>query len=173
MRELAEFAFAAVCCLWIVLTVVCQVPSRAAGRIRGRDVFALVPQWSFFAPTPGMQDIVVVHRYRTVDGGLSRWREVAAGAPSGQPLCAVWNPHRRHAKAVLDATKNLMQLAAEGRRPEEIQLSVPYLALLTYVSAQLCPQERRATQFALVVQRSSAFQDPPSVAFVSALHAID
>jgi hypothetical protein len=173
VRELAESAFAAVCCLWIVLTMVCQVPSRAAGRIRGRDVLALIPQWSFFAPTPGMQDIVMVQRYRRVDGDLSQWREVTADAASSPPLCAVWNPHRRHAKAVLDATKNLMQLAAEGRRPEEIQLTVPYLALLTYVSAQPCPEERLATQFALVVQRSSAFQDAPSVAFVSALHAID
>ncbi|WP_181787130.1 hypothetical protein [Streptomyces phytophilus] len=174
MPGLAGPAYAALCALWIVLTVACQPHSRVAAKIRRYDFFALIPRWTFFAPTPGTQDFVLLRRYRTRDGRLTRWRETAGTAAGGRPLCAVWNPARRHTKALLDAAQSLMELASQGRRPEEIELTGPYLALLAHVSAQPCAEEPRAAQFALVIQRSSAFGEAaPSVAFVSSLHTID
>ncbi|MFD5817747.1 hypothetical protein [Streptomyces sp. NPDC127038] len=174
MRSWTGAAYAAVCSLWLVLTMVCQARSRWATRIRKYDVFALIPRWTFFAPTPGMQDFVLLHRDRTPDGRLTQWRELTGAAAGARPLRAVWNPDRRHSKALLDASQNLLQLASQGRRPEEIELSAPYLALLAHVSAQPRPEEPDATQFALVVQKSSALEEAvPAVAFVSSLHAID
>ncbi|WP_407561341.1 hypothetical protein [Streptomyces sp. 184] len=174
MRESLVPVYAAVCALWIVLTLVCQTRSRLATKIRSYDFLALIPRWTFFAPTPGTQDFVLLRRYRTSDGRLTRWRETPGTAAAGRPLYAVWNPARRHTKALLDAAQSLMELASRGGRPEEIELTAPYLALLAHVSAQPCSEEPHATQFALVIQKSSAFaESAASVAFVSSLHAVD
>ncbi|GGY59900.1 hypothetical protein [Streptomyces omiyaensis] len=174
MREAAGLGFAAVCSVWIVLTLVCQGRSRVAAAIRRHDVFGLIPLWTFFAPTPGTQDYVLLRRCRTADGRLTQWRELGGADATGQPLCTVWNPARRHAKALLDAAQSLLELASRVGRPEEIELSAPYLALLAHVSAQPCSEEACATQFALVIQKSSAYEEAvPAVAFVSSLHEID
>ncbi|MFF4542420.1 hypothetical protein [Streptomyces aureus] len=174
MREVVGVVFAAVCCLWLVLTLVCQARTRVAAVVRRHDVLGLIPLWTFFAPTPGMQDYVLLRRYRTFDGRLTQWRELADAPAGGRPLWAVWNPARRHAKALLDASQGLLQLASLGRRPQEIELSAPYLAILAHVSAQPCSEEPCAAQFALVIQKSSAYEEAvPAVAFVSSLHEID
>ncbi|WP_326798686.1 hypothetical protein OG946_27610 [Streptomyces sp. NBC_01808] len=55
-----------------------------------------------------------------------------------------------------------------------MELTAPCLALLAHVSAQPCSEEPHATQFALVIRKSSAFEGAaPAVAFVSSLHTVD
>ncbi|XHM65333.1 hypothetical protein ACE6JH_35455 [Streptomyces nigra] len=65
-----------------------------------------------------------------------------------------------------------MKLVAEERHNREIELSVPYLALLNYVSELPRLDENCLTQFALVASQSSAVNKSPTVIFVSSLHAI-
>lgn len=166
-RVLALFFFA-----WLVVTCLCQVQSRLQDRLRQSDLFGLIPRWHFFAPRPAMQDFVLVFRDRTPSGALSPWRETPHPSISHPLLCAVWNPGRRHIKAVTDTTIELMKLVAEERHKREIELSVPYLALLNYVSELPRLDEDCLTQFALVASQSSAVNKSSTVIFVSSLHAI-
>lgn len=170
MRALAEDGLASLFALWLLATVLCQAPSRIQNWLRRGDVFALIPRWHFFAPVPGMQDFVLVYRDQTADGAISPWREAPSVPVSRQPWCAVWNPGRRHTKAILDITKELMQLITEQRNKREIELSIPYITLLNYVSSFPRLEENCSTQFALVMGKSSATPEPPSVVFVSSIH---
>jgi hypothetical protein len=173
MHRLAEWALAGLFISWALATVLCQVPSRLQNWLRQSDIFALIPRWHFFAPTPGMHDFVLVYRDQALDGSLTMWREVPGVSVTRQPVCAVWNPGRRHTKAMLDITKELMQLITQQRQKREIELSVPYLSLLNYVSCiPRLGTEDQYTQFALVMSQSSATEGPPAVVFLSSLHEI-
>jgi hypothetical protein len=172
MLQLAEVALAVLFILWSLATVVVQPPSPLRDWFRRSDVFALIPCWHFFAPTPGMSDFSLVYRDQAADGSVSPWREVTGVTVTRQPFCALWNPGRRHTKAMLDITKELMQLITQDRQKWEIELSVPYLSLLNYISALPRHGEDRFTQFGIVMSSSSATADPPVVVFVSSLHAI-
>lgn len=173
MRAFAELALAGFFVLWLIATAAFQAPSRLQDWLRQSEIFALVPRWHFFAPTPGVQDFTLIYRDQAADGSLSPWREVPVVTVPRQPINALWNPSRRHTKAMLDITKELFQLIAQNQDETEIKLSVPYLALLNYVSRLPRLGVDRFTQFALVMSNSSATTDPPAVVFVSALHEIE
>ncbi|MFF0292213.1 hypothetical protein ACFYST_03485 [Kitasatospora sp. NPDC004614] len=172
MRPLAEVLLAGLFVSWLLATALCQAPSRVQNRLRKADVFGLIPRWHFFAPRPGTQDFVLVFRDQASSGSLSRWREAPRLPVSRLPLCALWNPGRRHTKAMIDITVELMNLVVDDRNKKEIELSVPYLALLNHISGLPRLDGECLTQFALVATQSSASTEPPEVVFVSSMHAI-
>ncbi|MFI9176083.1 hypothetical protein [Streptomyces lincolnensis] len=120
-----------------------------------------------------MQDFTLVYRDLTQDGQVSPWCEVPGIRITKYPLCALWNPGRRHTKAMLDITKDLMQLLDDAPGEREIQITVPYLALLNYVAALPRLDSSCSTQFALVTTKSSATAEGSGVIFASSLHSMD
>lgn len=83
----------------------------------------------------------------------------------------IWNPGQRRKKALFDIAQELTGGAsAWDSDPELIKLSVPYLLLLTYVSASGRYALSRSRQFALV---STSRRSEPTVLFVSGLHDLE
>jgi hypothetical protein len=119
---------------------------------RSRDVFLLLPMWTFFAPNPGSTDARLLWREALGSRHFGPWHELSP--PRSHPWRAFWNPNRRIQKAIADAGGLLAQGASEA---ESTTLTIPYLLLLKYVAAQAGSPHAIARQFA-VVQTSG---EPP------------
>jgi hypothetical protein len=125
---------------------------------RSRDVFCLLPIWTFFAPNPGTTDTRLLWREALGSGHFGPWHELSP--PRSSLWRAVWNPERRVQKAIADAGGLLAQGVGES---ESAILTIPYLLLLNYVAAQTGSPHAIARQF-VVVQTSG---EPPEFDEVS------
>jgi hypothetical protein len=119
---------------------------------RSRDVFCLLPIWTFFAPHPGTTDTRLLWREALGHQHLGLWHELSP--PRWSLWRVVWNPDRRVQKAIADAGNLLTQ---GGGEYESTILAIPYLLLLKYVAAQPGSPHAIARQF-VVVQTSG---EPP------------
>ncbi len=119
---------------------------------RSRDVFLLLPMWTFFAPNPGTTDTRLLWREALGSRHFGPWHELSP--PRSHPWRAIWNPNRRIQKAIADAGG----LLAHAGEAESTTLTIPYLLLLKYVAAQTGSPHAIARQFA-VVQTSG---EPPA-----------
>jgi hypothetical protein len=124
---------------------------------RSRDVFCLLPIWTFFAPNPGTTDTRLLWREALGSGHVGPWRELSP--PRWSPWRALWNPDRRTQKAIADAGGLLAQHRGDS---DSVQLTIPYLMLLRYVAAQCGSPHAIARQF-VVVQTTG---EPPDFAEV-------
>lgn len=119
---------------WLGLSAICQIPCGFTRRLRVMDLAGLVPHWTFFAPTPGTCDYYLLYRDdQLLDSSLTAWREISL-CDNRRPWHLLWNPRKREKKALFDLTTALLR-EVQLEHLETIQLSVPYLALLTYVSS--------------------------------------
>ncbi|MDB6136434.1 MAG: hypothetical protein JWM59_4677 [Verrucomicrobiales bacterium] len=158
--------------LWFALSVVAQVSDRCLRTLRRYDVLGLIPAYNFFAPTPGTLDYHILVRDLSSDGELTGWRELPY-LPS-TPWAFVWNPGRRHNKAIFDVMKDLAAWINElGPDKASIYLSTPYLTVLDHVSALPRAEAATKTQFLLMSsrRRQGAGVDVAPV-FLSALHPL-
>jgi hypothetical protein len=119
---------------------------------RSRDVFCLLPIWTFFAPNPGTTDTRLLWREALGHGHFGPWHELSP--PRWSLWRVVWNPERRVQKAIADAGGLLAQGGGES---ESTVLTIPYLLLLKYVAAQNGSPQAIARQF-IVVQTAG---EPP------------
>jgi len=156
--------------VWLLLSAACQIPCRFTTRIRKFDLAGLIPNWPFFAPVPGTCDYYLLYRDELADCSLTDWREV--------PLCddrrfwhVIWNPRKREKKALFDLTAALMGEVSEDK-PELIQLSVPYLAILTYISSIPRLYRARGTQFLLMMTDEMSIGTTPEPIFLSEIHLL-
>src|SRR5262249_31136977 len=114
----------------------------------------------------------LLYRDRTSDGKLSPWREVPGERPQ-RGIAAFWNPGRRHNKALVDVTLELARLGqAVGDRVEALALTVPYLAVLNFVSEAPRIDCDCETQFLLMTSDRRRRGAKPEVLLVSALHPL-
>lgn len=155
---------------WLLLSALCQVPCGLTSRIRAYDLAGLIPVWPFFAPVPGTCDYYLLYRDELADGSLGNWREI--------PLCderqswhVIWNPYKREKKALFDLTTALL-MEAKPEAIEAIQLSVPYLSILTYVSSLPRSYAARSTQFLLMMTDEQRIGLVPEPIFTSAVHPL-
>jgi hypothetical protein len=172
MRTYADLFVALLFAVWFLLTAVGQLGVPLARRIRSWDVCMLLPSFRFFAPTPSVHDLHLLYRDHLASGGVTRWYEVPAARPP-QWINPVWNPGRRQNKALFDTTQHLARQINENRAsPKAIVVSIPYLALLNYVSALPRPHLVSSTQF-LVMRTDRLKGGEPLTFFVSSRHAIE
>ena len=138
--------------------------------LRTRDVFLLLPIWTFFAPNPGTTDTRLLWRESFASGDTNHWHELSPPRPTRWR--ALWNPDRRVQKAIADAGALVAQARAETDS-DAVLLSVPYLMLLNYVAAQDGSPHAIARQF-LVVQTSGGPPDfdEVNVLTISRWHAV-
>lgn len=170
LGSVADVALAGAMAGWLLLSAACQISSPFERWLRRRDVLSLIPRWCFFAPRPAMHDFHLLYRDRDRDGAVSPWRMVPSCAPP-RLLSAVWNPGRRHNKALIDVVQELLELTKLDIDPASVQLTVPYLALLTFVSGLARLDSECETQFAVARSRNGD-EGGPEVLFVSALHRV-
>lgn len=135
-----------------------------------RALFRLgfVPQWSFFAPAPGIQNLYILYRDLDVNGDLTLWRVIHRMDENRRPWSFVWNPRRRLRKALLDLILAL-ELGREEMRPDVLKLSTPYLLILNHLSHLPRPPGALATEFLVMVSNPD---QPPRVAFQSERHRL-
>lgn len=167
-----EDTLAAALAVWWIVSALCQAHWPVERWLRARDLFSLIPHWHFFAPRPGQQDYYLLFRDRTRDGLVSPWREVAY-SQTARGVSVFWNPGRRHNKALVDVTLQLAQLGqAVGAHLESLTLTVPYLAILNFVSRLPRIDHECETQFLLMASDRRRPGSKPEVLLVSALHPL-
>lgn len=155
---------------WLLLSAVCQLPGSLTRRIRAYDLAGLIPLWPFFAPVPGTCDYYLLYRDELADGSMLNWREISL-CDDRRLWHVIWNPRKREKKALFDLTSALM---AEIRPDaiEAVQLSVPYLVILTYISSLPRTYPTRATQFLLMITDETSVGVIPEPIFTSAIHIL-
>ena len=161
--------------VWLIVSALNQHPRtrRLVNAVVDRDIFSLVPIWTFFAPNPGCTDLHLLYRDRDVEGETTDWREVVfSGRRSALDL---WNPYRRISKGVIDVAPDLTRgtpYAARNAVDKKKVLGFPYLLLLNYVCMQ--PADFRAEMRQFAVARTNGFgtEGEPEVIFLSAFHRI-
>ena len=168
--EAIEAAAIGAMVVWLAISAVCQVPCRLTTVLRRLDLAGLIPNWPFFAPVPGMCDYYLLYRDERAGGGVTDWRELSL-CDDRRPWHLLWNPRKREKKALFDLTVALLR----DVRPEYLeasQLSVPYLALITYVSSLPRLSETRTTQFLVMMSDEPAGLLEPEPLFTSAFHPL-
>ncbi|WP_039737341.1 hypothetical protein [Saccharomonospora halophila] len=163
---------------WFGLTVVGQKLYRDQRRQTVWDrLYLLIPDWRFFAPNPGIHDHHLLLRDRLTDDSLTEFREVSR-VRERTLLQALWHPHRRAEKTIFDSVAELLRYVGqhgEGRRGPDpsLQLSVPYLTLLAYVTAREHHPDAVRTQFLIAISGGYETEDEPTMVFLSEWHALD
>jgi len=157
--------------LWLLVTALSQRSSHWADAVRRSDVLHLIPSWTFFAPAPGRADYHLIHRESASTGGSpAAWRSVTLHR-SRSTFYWIWFPEKRANKVVSDVVQALRLLQVEGLGLTELQYSVPYLALLNYVHAEVTPG-CRTYQFG-VVESTGHSQRALTPVFLSGSHVWD
>lgn len=154
---------------WLVASAVQQLRLQWWWRVERRDTFALLPRWSFFAPSPGRHDVHLVFRDQ-LNGAWTPWQSVPA-TPPDRRWWWLWNPERYPRKALSDFVNGLrMAEQVQPDVPRMVVLSAPYLSLLGWVMAQPSRAEATHRQFAVV--NTEGFHDGRTldVLFVSETH---
>jgi hypothetical protein len=143
----------------------------AGRRFRGLPALhrvGLVPQWSFFAPTPGVQNLYLLYRDVHVGGDTTAWRVVHGMDGDREPWSFIWNPRRRLRKGLHDLISGL-DAARDQARPELVQLTLPYLLIVNHISSLPRLDGVWATEFIIMVS------DPyghPHVVYQSGRHRV-
>jgi hypothetical protein len=141
--------------------------------VKSRDVLAMIPSWTFFAPNPGTRDHELLYRDRLVDGRYSAWKEIER--PVGSLARAFWNPAKRRQKAVVDMCSILMRIASRSKTEiaaKRLVISVPYLGLLTYISCKEAGPLSVQRQFLIAHTFGHHSDKKPEILYVSHLHAL-
>jgi hypothetical protein len=97
------------------------------------DYFTFLPFWAFFAPNPGYAATHLVFRDRDADG-WTEWTEIQIPDTTGWRW--IWNPGRFERKAIQDLFNGLVRASKEVASPAALELTICYLALLSWVQAQ-------------------------------------
>jgi hypothetical protein len=160
--------------VWGILSVVHQYPPRWLDYVLKYDCFRLLPQWYFFAPRPSRRDDHLVFR-DLVDGRPGDWREVDVGE-ARMALRWLWNPWRFRQKALMDLANGLLKTRLHRTEHElderSEQLSLAYLGLLAWVSAQRLEHSPCRRQFALVSSSGHGPDRTLRIIYVSEAHRV-
>jgi hypothetical protein len=169
-----DFLFIGIFGVWTLATVLRHVserhlPARLAALLNRSLVAFIIPGWSFFAPRPAFVDHHLRYRDRSPTGEIGPWRD--CGVPSRRSVgAAFWDPSRVAVRA-LDQIAGVLVRSSRtlDRRPKlitatvprAITVTVPYLALLTYVSSAGAPGGAASRQF--LVFSASDYRKPDSL----------
>lgn len=143
------------------------------------DWFALLPKWTFFAPSPGIHDNHIVYRKlvhsdteanSTSQSQCSDWQTLGYLDRSYIPL--LWNPERRTSKTVSDIISNFLTISNREKDSQKyIPLTIEYLTLTNLVQSRLEPGGH--LQWAIV--RSHGYTGARGLAliYLSHIHKIE
>jgi len=169
---LLDGIIAAFIVVWFGLCVATQFPQDVFQRVRRWDIFHLLPRWSFFAPRPLTSDYHFLYRDSLVDGTHTDWTEVQFSPPRSSLLSWLWNPEKRQAKAFCDLVSDLMQHQRLHHDETSIQLAVPYLMLLNYITNLPRSSNWTHTQFMLMTSPGELSTEAPTPLMLSGVHQL-
>jgi hypothetical protein len=179
----SEVVLAGVVSFWFVLSVLSQLS--ALGQIKEsfslfqkKDMFALIPIWTFFAPIPGTFDYHLLYRDRLHGGLTTQWTEVPLGR-AVPVVRALWNPASLQIKAMLDIMYLFREEGLELNRltkgvecePAVLHISsIAYLSLLNFISSLPRFSVYESTQFLVMKGYGALETREPEVVFLSSFH---
>jgi hypothetical protein len=166
----AEWLTLALLGTWGSASVLAQLPIERIQRLRRWDLPGLLPQWSFFAPRPGMHDYHLLYRDQLDERTFTDWTELSLDRPLAW-WCALWNPERRQRKAIYDLVTSLVRDVAQAEGVG-YQLSVPYLAILNHISSLERLSAHVGTQFMIMMSDGADSDQVPEPVFVSTVHRV-
>ncbi|MEW2221017.1 hypothetical protein AB0939_17245 [Streptomyces sp. NPDC006990] len=158
---------------WFSLTVAQQFKKRPRRLTAVDPVNVLLPVSTFFAPHPGIDDTHLLLREQLADGTVTDWAE--EGVVEARTLRQMlWHPVRRKEKVLFDVAAELSRIVRTERRIEHLQLALPYLSLLNFVTHR-CPHppDARKVQFMLVTSAGREQTEAPRAVFTSAFHELE
>lgn len=117
VRDVARIMMQTALAVHIAITVLDNIPENQVSLGIRLPAFRKIPQWRFFAPNPGMEDIYLMYRTRDTATEWSPWKDIPLQVKQA-PMNFVWNPGSRSFKALFDATEQLRRLAAY-RAPDD------------------------------------------------------
>lgn len=163
-----EWVILSIFAVWYLLSWLVLLP-RFGTFLRSVDVLYFLPDFKFFAPTPGQQDFHILYRDRFPDGSITEWTEVEP-LQDRRPWHALWNEGKRGNKARLDLAVALSTHLVE--KDTTLPLSIPYLMLLNHVSSIPRPLPPHATQFLLMQSTGSTREKKYELLYASDLHPL-
>ncbi|NGO06518.1 hypothetical protein G5C60_02225 [Streptomyces sp. HC44] len=171
-RSLVRYGLYGVLTSWLGLTVAKQFRKTPQFMIKIDPINTAVPVTTFFAPNPGKTDIHLLTREKLDDGSMTQWSEHPLISPRSLRHM-LWHPGRRVEKLLPDAVAELAQVVLEEKRIEYIQLTIPYLSMLNFVTHQCRhPADARQVQFLIVESPGHAKGDDPRTLFASQFHEL-
>jgi len=150
-RTLASFV-QVVLVTHIVITIVDNLPHEIFSlRIRMLPIMKKIPQWRFFAPNPGNEDLFLMFRTRD-SGGVpwQPWQNVPL-APEVGVFTPIWNPRSRTPKAFFDITHQCRMLAGNSSGYEWLLQSEAYELLAQAVRRTCLTATPEAGQFQFMI----------------------
>jgi hypothetical protein len=118
-------------------------------------MLARLPQWRFFAPTPGVDNTHLMYRARLTesDGSTwSDWEELPLASPINW-LALLWNPGTRGPKALFDCAQHIRMMSTRGM-PWESAINSPAYSTMQH-AVRVSARERGGdeAQFMIVATR--------------------
>ena len=156
---------------WFTISVAAQAKLRQPKWVRGLEYVGLVPRWTFFAPRPCMSDYHILVRDKLLDGSITSWLEVPI-VDDFRLSRMFWNPGKRQRKAFIDLVANLKAECRHLKREQMVQVSVPYLAFLNFVTFLPRSYVPSATQFLLLETMCNLRSQKMTTIAVSAFHEV-
>lgn len=88
-----------------------------------------LPQWRFFAPTPGTTNHHIFYRSRkNTEDNFNEWQELCPENKSTW-ITTMWNPNSRYVKANFDLASSIINLVSYGATFDFIKVSDTYLLI--------------------------------------------
>ncbi len=151
----------------LVVTAGTQHPSKIFKRLQHANLFAVVPYWGFFAPTPATRDYHVMARFVLRDGSGSAWQDIDF-IEERRVRQLIWFPLGRHKKALYDLVADMLTVAERGA---DLMARTPAFSVLTaHVRSRLsAPDRDDVTGFQIAIVESTGYDDStsPEVRIVS------
>ncbi len=161
---------ASILLVWFIVSLLSQVTRVPLAALKSRDVFSLLPRWSFFAPRPGTFDYHLLFRDYLTDGSYSAWQELPL-ADQRTISGALWNPEKRCRKVLSDIVRSLIQLRETSTKSAFV-MSIPYLITLNYISSVEHNLHAQSTQFMILRTDGFLTANEPRLVFKSDLHRL-
>lgn len=158
--------------LWIGATLIYAFPGGDKHLVR-LGVFSLfIPKWNFFAPIPGMEDYYLLFRDQWIGGVIGNWKEIPDFNYPRNWASFLWNPKKIEKKILFDLVQEIgRESQSVGNKKDFLQLSIPYLLILNYISCLPRNFSTNTTQF--IVLKKSSVNNTIEPYFISAWHKIN
>jgi hypothetical protein len=139
------------------------------------DFLSILPYWTFFAPTPMVNDYRIFLVSRNVDEiDLDEWDELVF-VSERKWFHFIWHPSKKKSKAVVDIVQYLT-VHTQHLSSDQIVLSISYLNLSQFVESYICENQMKRDKagFQYLIAKDLGYQshlnDIPEIIFRSAYH---
>jgi len=158
---------------WTIATIIYHFPNGNKYFTKIGILSFFIPQWNFFAPTPGTNDFYLLYREKLSNDFCSSWVEVNSFNRKRNLISIIWNPYKIEKKALLDFA---LEINKESKNISKeninyVKLSMPYLLILNYISNLSHFSKNNTIQF--MIMKKSSFSDSIDPFFISGFHQLE